>query len=258
VDAGGNASSTAAQCDYNTCYTCFGTADITPLDPRRDLQIVEAYEDHLDVTPRNPDPRCLERLPNKGDGGPTMMQLVACCFPSGNQYAIRTGAQWAVVGDQSPYFLHRVVPSDTSGACRNSCDPVLQRMNGRAFEVPAPTPTTPTTIPMAADQASLFEFVNPMFRFGIIQGNGLPSTCSGGATPTNKGTPSVRDMQFRFSTTGAFVPMFLNLSFDGTVQVTPMAITYLAPTKELVVTDGYLNGIIFVSLNSAAYSRSYF
>jgi hypothetical protein len=40
--------------------------------------------------------------------------------------------------------------------------------------------------------------------------------------------------------------------------VHPQALHYLHPTGELVVTDGSLNGVIFVSLSSSTYSRSFF
>jgi hypothetical protein len=231
---------------YTRCYTVFGTADVTPLDPRRDLLITEAYNDHLDVVPR---PLPSGAVGAADDATVRTMQLFADCFPSKNTYAIRGGAQWIVWGDQTG-FLHHVVPRDPTGECRNACDPVFQRKSGRVLEVPAGTDIQH----MTAQQAALFEFTNPMFRFGIVQGGGLPAACG---TPAGS-MQELRDMQFRFASTGSFVPMLMNLSFDNNTQVSPVAMSYVAATKELAVTDGTLNGLIFVSLATAAWSRSFY
>jgi hypothetical protein len=240
---------------YDKCYEVFGTADVTPLNPTRDLLIQAAYNDHLDVVPR-PLPAGSTAGTDAGasyNGTVRDMELFANCFPSKNTYAIRAGSQWVVWGDQTG-FLHHVVPVDPQGWCRNACDPVFQRKNGRVLEVPA---IAAIALPLSAAQAALFELVNPMFRFGIVQGGGLPATTCG-ATANATVTASTRDMQFRFSSTGAFVPMLMGLSYDPNALISPKAMTYLPPTRELAATDGNLNGLIFVSLTTAAWSRSFF
>jgi hypothetical protein len=67
-----------------------------------------------------------------------------------------------------------------------------------------------------------------------------------------------RDSVFRFSTTGSFSGMLIPLTSDPSTLVNPQRVTYLAPTSEVVITDGTVYGVIFVSLDSASVSRSYF
>src|SRR5262249_34398848 len=69
---------------------------------------------------------------------------------------------------------------------------------------------------------------------------------------------SVRDMQFRFSTSGSFVPLLMLLNGDATSLLEPQAITYVPSTGELAITDGSINGLIMVSLATAGFSRSFF
>ncbi len=103
-----------------------------------------------------------------------------------------------------------------------------------------------------------------------VGGSGCPSTaqcdctlqgCKGkcfafSEVPLAAITP--RDSVFRFSTNGSFSGMLLPLATDPTVFVNPQRVTFLPATGEVVVTDGSLNGVIFVSLQSATVSRSYF
>jgi hypothetical protein len=154
---------TCRTCDYATCLDAFGSIDVPTLDPRRDLRIVEAYQDHVEVVPRN------------GQD----LRLLKCCFPTALTFAVRAGNQWTVVGDQV-LFLHHVIASDTDtctapekpclGACRNACDPTLARRNGRLVETaPALDPVPiPDRLPGTIDPSA--SFLNPMFRFGVFTG----------------------------------------------------------------------------------------
>ncbi len=142
-------------------------------------------------------------------------------------------------------FLHTVVADPTTGACRNSCDPIGARKNGRIQE--APSLASKKGHPILDGDVD-FAFINPAFRFAITQANG-------GSTESLQ---SQRDMQFRFSTVGAFTPLLVPLTTDPTVLVQPNAITYLPTTGEVVITDSSTNGIIFVTLTGSTVSRSYF
>lgn len=258
ADGGPVAAADGTTCTWTTCDRAFPTTTMTPIDPKRDLRIIEAYQDHLDVEPRTP--------------GITM-GMVKCCFPSGIQFAVRGGSQWIVTGDQSG-FLHHVVPDAATGKCRNRCDP-LSRMNGRAFPVPyADYVNNPSPDPQKG------MFINPMFRFTMVDGaqpDATPATGDTGDAGTvgdagdagestdsdtvNTGTSSTdiaRDRVFRFTTMGSFTPLVVNLTTDGTAQIAPRALSYVPSTGELVVTDGNWFGVIFVSLGNAAVSRSYY
>ena len=311
-------------CDFSQCLQDFGTFEAPTLG--RDLRIVEAFQDHLDLeyrqrhcTPRTCADQgiscgpagdgcgaelscgtckatetcggggvlgacgaggtCVPRTCKDagagcgpvGDGCGHVLQCgscaspetcggggapgvcgqdlaeVNCCFNLPMQYNVRAGQQWVAVGSQSG-FLHNVVADAVTGVCRNSCDPIGARRNGRIRE--APSLGTPAGKAPIGDGQPDFAFINPSFRFAITQGN------TGGTNA--KSQPSQRDMQFRFTTLGAFAPLFVPLSTDPTVLVQPAAIAYLPGTGEIVVTDGATNGVIFVSLTTSAVTRSYF
>ena len=120
------------ECTFNGCQAQYGNAD-APLEPR-DLRIVEASEDSLQLVPR-------------AAGGTPRLK---CCFPGVVEFRVRTGNQWTVVGDRIG-FMHSVTTTD-EGLCRPSCDPTLATLNGRAFEATAEADNT---------------FGNPFFGFVI-------------------------------------------------------------------------------------------
>jgi hypothetical protein len=256
-------------CNYSTCFDAFGPITAPSLNTTRDLRIVEAYDDHVEVEPRD---------------GADFAQIL-CCFPTQLSFTVRGGSQWIVVANQT--FIHHVIADASSnppGKCRNACDPVLQRLNGRVIESPRSSLYVPDRAPGALDPSP--SFLNPMFRFAILAGQktcttsadcdpgngcadqGVPlaerATCPAGQTCicTNPlGLPellSVRDDVFRFSTNGSFVPLSIALSANASSLVEPQAITYLAPTFELAITDGSINGVIFVGLQTPGVSRSFF
>ncbi len=249
---------TGLACNYAECLNVFGPIEAPDLTPTRDLRIVEAYEDHVELEVRNPGSgacgatpkcagQCLYRAggPNDGPGIPntcvSTLDEIKCCFPSAVTFAVRTGQQWSVVGDQSG-FLHHVVPDATSGVCRNACDPTFARRNGRLIEsspslVPVPIPDHDAN-PLAPDAIDPSPaFLNPMFRFAIVTGQqkcaidtdctpSLPAgkvcdptktaccdtgrsrcvrTTAGLTSPVVAPTP--RDAIFRFATNGSFQPM---------------------------------------------------
>jgi hypothetical protein len=215
-----------ASCTYAACLADFGPTDVLPLLSTRDLRIVEAYQDHVDVEIRNQGSR-------PSDGAPLDLDHVKCCFPTVLGFTVRVGHQWIVAGDQTG-FIHHVVPDATSGQCRDTCDPVAARRNGRVLEAPPDA--------VVADGARPFAFINPMFRFAISSG----------------ALPSERDMQFRFTSSGAFVPLLVPLNADATSLVEPQAITFVPSSNELAITDGSINGLIMVSVSTATLSRSFF
>lgn len=308
---------------FGDCLDEFGTLD-TP-SAARDLRIVEAYQDHVEITPRPQ--ACAVAATDNGtqvscpeqpdDPGLDRLRRLRCCFPGALAFTVRVGGQWIVQGSQSG-FIHHVVADPATGACRNSCQAIDQRKNGRVLELPESA---------TVDDARIF--INPMFSFALVAplastltppatsdscaacgagqacfaaqctpptaGQSCPaahlcaapaaclrpdgSACNDAAdctcacpaglhttpycgeafAPTSATWRYVeRDSVFRFSMTNAFSPLLVSLASDTTTLVAPQALHYLHPTGELVVTDGSLNGLIFVSLSSSTFSRSYF
>jgi hypothetical protein len=270
---------------YGTCFAEFGTTDQIELDTTRDLRILEAYEDHVDVETRNPfpagphcgsptDAACVSPqscvIPAGSTTGghcqlPPLIDLLRCCFPTALTFTVRTGNQWNVIGDQSG-FLHHVVADGVTGACRNNCDGNFQRMNGRLVG----NPTGAVLDRPVGEIDPSPAFMNPMFRFAINSGacsvtadcTTTGSVCLGGSgkvggAMTGTCNPA-RDTVFKFTTVNPFVPLLVSLTSDPTVLVEPTSATYLSATQEVAITDGSFSGLIMVSLQTAAFSRSFF
>ncbi len=249
----------AEECSYQGCLGIFGESDAFQIT--RDLRIVEAYQDHVEVVPRdatqffkvnakgqylNKDGNVITALGPEEENTPVAAtaaeigELTRCCFPGQVTFSVRAGNQWAVRGDANG-FLHHVITDPATGACRDSCDPRLARKNGRV-------PVTPlgTTPKDGAETA----FINPMFRFAIQDDIDPP-----------KGFKALfddRDLQFRYTTIGSFTPLLVDLSTDAQTLIAPVGMTYVPSTGDLAVTDGSINGLILVNLASVSVTRQFF
>ncbi len=193
VDAGVN----PPACTYESCLSLFGTIDVTELDTRRDLRILEAYQDSVSVVVRDTQnvPGCLpdgadcsasgaataccsgkDQCNSNNQCGQTItFDVINCCFPSYVQYTVRVGSQWSVVGDQSGFLHHVIADPAHDGACRNACDPVLARKNSRVVESPYAAIPAPIPDRGVGDIDPSPSFLSPMFRFGITAGQ---ATCA--------------------------------------------------------------------------------
>ncbi|APR79504.1 Hypothetical protein A7982_04851 [Minicystis rosea] len=241
---------------YTDCFQTYGAND-TP-STARDLRIIEAYQDHV-VLAKRPEP-------GGSADDPSLKELsdIKCCFPDAVAFNVRTGGQWSTSGVSSGLF-HHVVAAPT-GECRESCDPAQSRLNSRIIErrnicegkLEILTPdacvkASGTWVEeLSAEQKKngLLVFQNPMFTFGLNAGNG--------GTPSQTGPD--RDKFFRFTTLGSFTPLLVTLTADATTasSLQPQSLSFLPPTGEIVVTDGAMNGLIFVSLSTIQLSRSFY
>ncbi|UQA56019.1 hypothetical protein [Polyangium aurulentum] len=220
-DAYWTSADVGGQCTYQQCRIEFGTSEVPK--PTRDIPIVEAYQDHLELGSASVDDA-----------------LIECCFPTLVAFNVRAGNQWVVVGDGSG-FLHHVIatPEESAsspemvGACRNSCDPRLERRNGRVRRTPHET---------FVKDGDPRAFINPFFRFAINDAlNEEPR----------------RGMLFQFATQGSFKPLVVNLA-ASTTEIQPQAISFLPSTGELAITDGSLEGLIMLSAGSLNITRQYY
>ncbi|EYF02805.1 hypothetical protein [Chondromyces apiculatus] len=234
-------------CTYDSCRAEFGLA-ASP-SPRRELTIREAYQDHLVL-----DPPTL--------GGPS--SDLNCCFPGSAAYQVRGRSQW-IATSQVTGFLHHVIVDPVSSVCRNSCDSTVARMNAR---VRSSTSSTPGCALAAGwpDDVAICEgdprvLTSPMMKLAITEGRkvcGSAADCPG--TPCQDGrclVPPQRDMQFRFATQGAFVPLIVNLAAGG-ADIQPQSMRFLPATGELAVTDGSLEGLMMILPGSLSVSRQYY
>jgi hypothetical protein len=223
-------------CTFQVCKSTFGSADAPRLRRERDLPILEAFQD-----------RVLLGEATDGAGNPIPGERVKCCFPSGIGFSVRPGGQWTAVGAGSGFF-HHVIADPVTGVCRDSCDPLVQRLNGRVRSAPAGAFTSedPAVIASITDGGK-YAFLNPMFRFVITEG----------APDAEGNTDPDRDMQFSFVTQGAFSPLLVDLrSVSSSVQ--PRAMTYVPSTDLIAISDGSLEGLLTVRADTVSFYLQYY
>src|SRR5262249_7319561 len=131
-------------CTYSACLERFGTVDVPGAG--RDLTIVEAFEDHVELIDRS-------------TKGQLTAKALKCCFQTAVAFNVRPANQWTALGQLSG-FLHHVIPEPATGVCRNSCDPRFARLNGRVRQA-----ASVNDLPIHDGDA--LAFINPVFRFGI-------------------------------------------------------------------------------------------
>ena len=168
----------------------------------------------------------LERIGSSDSGAPPLK----CCMPGVVEFRVRPGNQWTVVGDAVGFLSN--VTTDDQGHCRPACDPQQRLLTGRVRES-APGAEVSSDDPLA--------FANPFFRFAINRGD----------------SPSIRDMQFQLRTQHSFAPLAVSMVVNDP-DVQPASATYLAPTGELVISDGSLEGIVLIDLDLLSVTRQYF
>jgi hypothetical protein len=215
-------------CTFQVCKATFGSADAPRLE--RDLPILEAFQD-----------RVLLGEATDGAGNPVPGERVKCCFPSGIGFSVRPRGQWTTVGAGSGFF-HHVIADPVTGVCRNSCDPLVERLNSRVRTAPSGAfASEDPAVEAAVTDGGRFAFLNPMFRFVITQGT----------------APPVRDMQFSFVTQGAFSPLLVDLrAVSNTVQ--PRAMTYVPSTDLIAIADGSLEGLLTVRADTVSFYLQYY
>jgi hypothetical protein len=138
-------------------------------------------------------------------------ELFQCCFPTLVAYEVRPGDEWIITGAASG-FMHSTIADPVTGVCRPSCDPrlALRRSRVRMDEL----------------------FVNALFQLKIA------------FTPDGSGVTLERDMAFRFTSQGSFIPLRGVLTNDDRPFVQPQALLYSRATDDLLISDGGLEGLL--------------
>jgi hypothetical protein len=195
-----------ASCSFQECSGTFGD-DTTPT-PMRDIVISEAYEDHLLL-----------------EAPATDEKLLKCCFPTQVSYEIRPGNQWTVAGVITGFEHHTIADPDT-GRCRDSCDPRLQSLNGRAR--------------ITTDPNAVKVFSGARLSFFVT------------------GNASRRDDQFRFTTEGSFSPLRVVLTNTDRPAVQSRAMRFLPSLDQLVIADGGTEGLLLLNGTLQGDAKQYF
>jgi hypothetical protein len=274
-DAGGDASSgegldasfdaglgsPLAQNRFNFCFQTYGAADTADNFLSRDLPILNANDDWLEVG-RFAWDGDTERTTGRTIVGPDLtnparnrnyLRPIRCCFHHKATFKVRTGGEWVAVGSVVG-LLHQVV-KESDGTCRPSCDPGNALLNARSFDVPwssAPACVAPTA-PPDIDRDSPLAMRNPMFSY-VVWG-----ACGPAPANLNDHTLAARDLSWKFSMRGGFSPLTIPLvspTIGGGVN--PQSMLYIPSLGQMAVVDSEAQGLVLLDLNLVAVSHNYF
>jgi len=268
---------------HEDCVNLFGEAEgrgLSDLQTTRDLSIVEAYQDHLVVTPRLPadydSDYCDGTKPPDGTHYcPPPPDAFTDCFPAGMQYTVRGSRQW-VLASSNPAVTHDIIadptpvvdPSQPDAAakpvyrCVRDCDPRRQHFRGRVFEIGrtqscanAANCDAVSAVGVATDLDGPCSY-DPTVTGGT-RGVGLDEPASAcifenltARFAVYRGLqPSVRDMSFSWDTTGGFAPLAAPLSAVSTA-VLPQTLRYIPEYQSFAVVDASALGVSLIGLDT--------
>jgi len=237
--ANGNFSNSTGR---DSCIAEFGgIASPTALNSTRELTILQAYTDHLVVTARNQ----------------STVEDIKCCFPTGTAYTVRASHQWYL---NSATSFHDIAVGPDHGRCVHTaaCDPRKKFFHARAFEVCNSSAAVPDGT-ADADKCAL-DAANVGCVRDFTNGAVVPRDGKGGSEcifenltsrfVVYRGTsPSSRDMQFGWGTTGGFNPLSMSLASLSS-SVSPQSMVYLPELGYMAVIDGSTLGLALFDLNS--------
>jgi hypothetical protein len=232
------------------CEQLFGPHDVDELQPTRDLLVLGAFADRLEVEPRR-DPTT-EAI--------TFEQLQAC-FPTVNKYVLRGGRHW-IVTHASSGFNHDVT-TGLDNICQRSCDPLRRWAKGRAFEVSSESPAChaglseeladPLTLRVGCAHPGEVACVFDQSAEAGVRVGGRASECIfDGLTERfviyRGRRQSERGATFTWQTTGGFVPLLMSL-LDVSTSAAPQSIRFVPNTELVAVVDGAGLGLSLLNID---------
>lgn len=235
---------------FTFCDRLFGAEGAGRLPESRDLSVVSAYQDRLELSPRV-----------LADGRVVTPELFDCCFPGGIRYVLRASRQWVVRGTASG-FRHTVVADPETLACEFDCSPEKRFFKSRVFEVTlsscnddAEQPDCSVAVATADDLVCVVDeeavplrpdgpgseciFDTPTARFAIYRG----------LDPQG----SRRDMTFSYDTDGGFATLTLSLHSQAGVHVLPGSIADIPALRQLAIVDPLDQGLTLFSLDTLGF-----
>ena len=274
-------SSPLANDRYNTCATVYGAdgedaapegnQSVADINLRRDLPIIEAYDDHLvlgrfgwcpnqgcDTTK----PAVAEQTNNRvvvgrDPSNAPFLRFARCCFHHQATFKVRTGGQWLTIGSATG-LLHHVQTDPTTNRCVLACNAADALENARAFDIPwSPAPAAgsttagcpaPAQLPAGLDRNSVLAMRNPMFSFVMWSG------CA--PLAGNDHTETARDLVWKFSMRGGFAPVTVSISQNTTTAVLPQSMRFIDSLGQLAVVDGAQQGLVLIDLNTLQFAHS--
>ncbi len=256
---------------YTLCDSVFGLGDEDDLNPARDLTIISAYQDSLEVTPRA----------LQGSRAKDRLELAQCCFSENISYRLRAGNQWTVVGAATG-FQHQIIAdeSDDDRRCIRDESPLKAHLNGRAFEVSSNQcydtnlETTSCGVGLRT-QEDLVCFYNgnppgPIDSSvsageqlgGPVEVDGPASECIFDSLTSRfvvyRGLePSLRGMSFGYEVAGGFRAQAISLTRDSTI-VLPVSLSPIPDFNAMGVVDSQNQGLMMIDLPNSRIGYSYY
>lgn len=238
---------------YALCANHFASAG--EQSPNRDFPILEAYDDHIvlgsfsSVAPGTSSTRTVVT----GPANKAFLKALQCCFHHQTKFAVRTGAQWVTsTAGAVPLTFSHMTPG-AGGRCVPSCETNLSLLNSRA---PA-LPYSPGDFAPVRD--SPLAMRNPMFSFFVQNGyacaDGSQSCVDEEHQADRIDRRPDRDMTYRFSTRGGFIPLLINLA-SQTAAVTPQSMRYIESLGQIAVVDGASQGLVLIDLAGVGIARA--
>ncbi len=243
---------------YVLCDSIFGQGDEDDLLLSRDLAVVSAHDEYLQLRPRGSQSRTAEEH----------LALLSCCFPQALDYRIRAGHQWVAKGELSG-FEHSIITDelDEEGACIFDPSPRSSLLRGRAFEVSSTKcdeldpeqgnacgvgMRTPEDVVCSYDATS-----------GPIEVDGVASECIFDSLTRRFAVyrglePSSRDQTFTFEVSGGFVGRAISLAPSNASTILPMSLTALPSFGAMAVVDSQNFGLIMVDVANSYAVQRYF
>ncbi len=241
---------------YAFCDSVFGDADLDDLDPSRDLRILRAYQDRLEVEPR---------ASSDADRA-ELAELIPCCFPEALSYRVRAGTQWVVRGSVSG-FRSNVRVDPATNECVFDCNPLRRYEQGRAFELSSSTCENPD--PASDDACSVgprtTDDVVCVYdaERGAVEPGGPGSECIYDGLTTRFAVyrglePSRRGMTYAFDVQGGFLAQTVPLTAEGTTIILPNALSNVPGFSYLAAVDSQDRGLMLISLRSLDVTSTFF
>jgi hypothetical protein len=241
---------TTASARHKSCVDTFGeTLDPAGRALERDFPILQAYDDKLVIGrygyPTGYAPSTATREVNNRDTqNQPFLKRMQCCFHNQAKFRVRTGGQWVVFGNAVGY-LHHVKADPATGMCVQDCEPRKSLLNARA---PALIRPTDIAIANALYRNSPLAVRNPIFS--AIIWNGIDTTKLDRPTKVPE-----RDMIWKFSTRGQFVPLIISTT-GSTTSVSPQSMRFIDSLGQLALVDGASQGLVLIDLDAVGIARS--
>jgi hypothetical protein len=224
---------------------------LAPDDPNaveRDFPVLEAYDDHLVVGRYYRAPSASKQtaqkprqIVSKDPTNAEALRAMRCCFHHQVRFKVRSGGTWLATGSAVGY-MHHVTKDAVTGACVASCDPREALLNSRVPALPRPVDLAAVTPP---NRNSALALRNPMFS--IVMWDGI-------ADDRSDIIPN-RDIVWKFTTRGQFVPLTVNLA-AVTTAVSPQSMRFIDTLQQIAVVDGSTQGLVLIDLNTVAQSHA--